>query len=120
MSSIMRCRNGDIGLVIGELQLYELHMQHRQSYRAKTRARIETKIWVASRKIKVSATPCTERGTTHTLSSGVAETWLHETAVHESGYGDFALMSAVVGSDGVSLRRDDSKIRDEPCSPESL
>jgi hypothetical protein len=26
MSSIMRCRNGDIGLVIGELQLYELHM----------------------------------------------------------------------------------------------
>lgn len=50
MSSIMRCRNGDIGLVIGELQLYELHLQHRQSYRAKARARIETKIWVASRK----------------------------------------------------------------------
>jgi hypothetical protein len=84
------------------------------------------KIWLnramekGSRKIKVSATPCTERGTAHTPSNGVAETWLHETAVHESGYGDFALMSAVVGSDGVSLRRDDSKIRDEPCSPESL
>jgi hypothetical protein len=73
-----------------------------------------------SHKIKVSATPRTERGTAHTPSNGVAETWLHETAVHESGYGDFALMSAVVGSDGVSLRRDDSKIRDEPCSPESL
>jgi hypothetical protein len=76
--------------------------------------------WDTTRKIKVSATPRTERGTAHTPSSGVAETWLHETAVHESGYGDFALMSAVVGSDGVSLRRDDSKIRDEPCSPESL
>lgn len=71
-----------------------------------------------SQKIKVSATPCTERETAP--SSGVAETWLHETAVRESGYGDFALMSAVVGSDGVSLRRDDSKIRDEPCSVESL
>ena len=84
------------------------------------------KIWLnrgmeeAPHKIKVSATPRTERGTAHTPSNGVAETWLHETAVHESGYGDFALMSAVVGSDGVSLRRDDSKIRDEPCSPESL
>jgi hypothetical protein len=42
---------------------------------------------------------------------------LHETAVRESGYGDFALMSAVVGSDGVSLRRDDSKIRDHPAFP---
>ena len=73
-----------------------------------------------SHKIKVSATPCTERGTAHTLSSGVAETWLHETAVRESGYGDFALTSAAVGSDGISLRRDDSKIRDEPCSLESL
>jgi hypothetical protein len=66
-----------------------------------------------SEKIKVSAPPCTERGTAHTPSSGVAETWLHETAVRESGYRDFALMSAVVGSDGVSLRRDDSKIRDD-------
>jgi hypothetical protein len=74
----------------------------------------------SSHKIKVSATPCTERGTAHTPSSGVAETWLHETAVRESGYGDFALMIAVVGSDGVSLRRDDSKIREEPCSLESL
>ena len=87
---------------------------------------IKSGIWLsraildASHKIKVSATPRTERGTAHTPSNGVAETWLHETAVHESGYGDFALMSAVVGSDGVSLRRDDSKIRDEPCSPESL
>ena len=59
-------------------------------------------------------------GTAHTLSSGVAEPWLQETAVHESGYGDFALMNAVVGSDRVSLRRDDSKIRDEPCSQASL
>lgn len=77
-------------------------------------------IYDTSHEIKVSATPCTGRGTAHTPSSGVAETWLHETAVRESGYGDFALMSAVVGSDGVSLRRDDSKIRDEPCSPETL
>ena len=73
-----------------------------------------------SHKVKVSATPCTELGTAHTPSSGVAETWLHETAVRESGYGDFALMSAAVGSDGVSLRRDDSEIRDEPCALESL
>lgn len=77
-------------------------------------------IYDTSHEIKVSATPCTGRGTAHTPSSGVAETWLHETAVRESDYGDFALMSAVVGSDGVSLRRDDSKIRDEPCSPETL
>lgn len=48
-------------------------------------------------------------GTAHTLSSGVAEIWLHETAVHESGYGDFVLMNVVVGSDGVSLRRDDTR-----------
>jgi hypothetical protein len=73
-----------------------------------------------SHKVKVSATPCTERGTAHTPSSGVAETWLCETAVRESGYGDFALMIAAVGSDGVSLRLDNSKMRDEPCSPESL
>jgi hypothetical protein len=32
MSSIMRCLNGDIGLVIDELLSYELHMQRRQSY----------------------------------------------------------------------------------------
>jgi len=86
----------------------------------------DSEIWLSgairntSHKVKVSAKPCTGRGTAHTPSSGVAETWLHETAVRESGYGDFALMSAVVGSDGVSLRRDDSKIRDEPCSPETL
>jgi hypothetical protein len=73
-----------------------------------------------SHKVKVSATPCTERRTAHTPSSGVAETWLHETAARESDYGDFTLMIAFVGGDGVSLRRDDRKIRDDPCSLESL
>jgi hypothetical protein len=40
---------------------------------------------------------------------------LHETAVRESGYGDFALTAAVVGSDDVSLKREDGKIRRERC-----
>jgi DNA invertase Pin-like site-specific DNA recombinase len=41
MSSIMRCRSGDIDLLICELRSYELHMQHRQPYRPDMSARME-------------------------------------------------------------------------------
>jgi hypothetical protein len=51
-------------------------------------------IFFTSDNYEVSATPCTESGTAHALSSGVVETLLHETAVSESSYGDLVMIVA--------------------------